>query len=98
MSLQKDPEGFEQKLLHRFVDFKDTHVLEVGCGEGRLTFKYAASAKRVIAFDPDHDSLRIARTDLPYSLQKHVHFAGASAKQIPFPRETFDIAMLAWSL
>lgn len=98
MSLQKDPEGFEQKLLHKFVDFKNAYVLEVGCGEGRLTYKYAASAKQVIAFDPDHDSLRIARADLPHGLQKHVHFTGASAKQIPFPRETFDIAVLAWSL
>lgn len=96
--MQKDPEGFERKTLHKFTDFAGQSVLEIGCGEGRLTFRYAASAKQVIAFDLDHDSLRIARADLPYGLQKHVYFAGASAKQIPFPRETFDIAVLAWSL
>lgn len=94
-TVQKDPEGFERKILHTFADFKGKHVLEIGCGEGRLTFKYAESAKQVTAFDPDHDSLRIARADNPHP---HVHFTGASAKHIPFSKEKFDIAVLAWSL
>jgi ubiquinone/menaquinone biosynthesis C-methylase UbiE len=105
MSLQKDPEGLEAKTLRRFLDFQDKHVLEVGCGEGRLTFKYAASAKQVTAFDPDHDALRIARTDLATKLNArdesrgtYAHFLGASASHIPFSKETFDIAILAWSL
>lgn len=92
---QKDPEGSERKALQKLVDFTDKTVLEIGCGEGRLTWKYAASAKRVIAFDPDHHSLRIARADC---LHPHVHFTNASAERIPFPKETFDIAVLAWSL
>ena len=98
MTLQKDPEGFEQKTLRAFVDFKDKRVLEVGCGEGRLTFKYAAASSLTVGFDPDHDALRIARADAPHDMQKHVHFMGASASYIPFSKETFDIAILAWSL
>jgi ubiquinone/menaquinone biosynthesis C-methylase UbiE len=98
MSLQKDPEGFERKTLHGYVDFKDKRVLEVGCGEGRLTWKYAGESNLTVGFDPDHDALRIARADAPYDLQKHVHFASASASNIPFSKETFDIAILAWSL
>ena len=98
MSLQKDPEGFERKSLHRFVDFKDKHVLEVGCGEGRLTWKYAGASSLTVGFDPDRDALRVARADAPYDLQKQVHFANASASHIPFSKETFDIAILAWSL
>lgn len=95
MTLQKDPEGFERKTLHKFVDFADKTVLEVGCGEGRLTWRYAADAKRVAGFDLDRDSLRVARADC---LHDHVHFACASANHIPFSKETFDIAVLAWSL
>jgi ubiquinone/menaquinone biosynthesis C-methylase UbiE len=98
MALEKDPEGFERKSLHKFAEFADQRVLEVGCGEGRLTWKYAGASKLTIGFDPDHDSLRIARADSPYALQKNVHFAEASASHIPFVNETFDIAILAWSL
>jgi 2-polyprenyl-3-methyl-5-hydroxy-6-metoxy-1,4-benzoquinol methylase len=74
MTLQRDPEGLEQKTLHALVDFKDKRVLEVGCGEGRLTFKYAAASSLTVGFDPDHDALRIARADSPHDLQKHVPF------------------------
>jgi ubiquinone/menaquinone biosynthesis C-methylase UbiE len=96
---QKDPEGFERKTLHKLVDFTDKTVLEVGCGEGRLTWKYAASAKRVIGFDPDHDSLRVARADAQdQSYGARVHFANANAGWIPFRKETLDIAILALSL
>ena len=98
MPLQKDPEGFEKKNLHKFAEFSRKHILEVGCGEGRLTFKYAGASSLTIGFDPDHDALRIARADSPYHLQKHVHFTNASASHIPFSKETFDIAILAWSL
>lgn len=94
----KDPEGIEKKTLHKFADFSGRTVLEIGCGEGRLTWRYAASARRVVGFDTDHSALRIARADAPAALQNRVHFAGASAGNIPFPDETFDIAVLAWSL
>jgi ubiquinone/menaquinone biosynthesis C-methylase UbiE len=96
--MQRDPEGSEQKTLLALVDLKDKRVLDIGCGEGRLTFKYAAASSLTVGFDPDHDALRIARTDSPHAMQKHVHFAGAGASHIPFSKETFDIAILAWSL
>ena len=98
MTLQRDPEGFEKKILHKYAEFVNKRVLEVGCGEGRLTWKYAGASSLTVGFDPDHDALRIARTDTPHDLQKHVHFANATASNIPFSKETFDIAVLAWSL
>jgi ubiquinone/menaquinone biosynthesis C-methylase UbiE len=98
MTLQKDPERTEITILGQFVDFKDKSVLEVGCGEGRLTWKYATHAKQVIALDPDLDSLKVARTDCPVDLRRNVSLTCASAMHIPFSKETYDIAILAWSL
>jgi ubiquinone/menaquinone biosynthesis C-methylase UbiE len=102
MSLQKDPENIEGKILQRLADFSNARVLEVGCGEGRLTFKYADSAKQVIAFDPDHDALRVAKADAKLKAGSQgepcATFTEASASYIPFSKETFDIAVLAWSL
>jgi ubiquinone/menaquinone biosynthesis C-methylase UbiE len=99
MSLQKDPEGFEKKILHKYVDFKNARVLEVGCGEGRLTWKYAPASAATYAFDPDHDALRVAHADMHPDLPGKVHLIQASATDgIPFSKERFDIAILAWSL
>lgn len=98
MSLQKDPEGFERETLHKYADFTGKCVLEVGCGEGRLTWRYAGASDLTIGFDPDQDAVRVAQADSPSDMRGHVHFAQASALDIPFRHETFDIAILAWSL
>ena len=94
----KDPEGFEKKTLHKFVDFANVRVLEIGCGEGRLTWKYAAGSTLTVGMDPDQNALRIARADSPYDLREKVRFTRATARYLPFSKETFDIAVLAWSL
>ena len=98
MSLQKDPDHNEIKHLHKFVDLKDKRVLEIGCGEGRLTWQYARDARAVFATDLDRDSLRIARVDRPSDLENQIHFASANSEYLPFSKEKFDIAILAWSL
>ena len=96
--MQKDPEGFEKKTLRKFVDLANKSALEIGCGEGRLTWKYADAPRLTVGFDPDHQALRVAQADCPQGLRDHIHFAQASASHIPFSKETFDIAILAWSL
>ena len=98
MTLQKDAEQNEIKYLHEFADFTDKRVLEVGCGEGRMTWEYAEDTRATIGIDPDLDALRIAEIDRPFHLEKKAFFARADSQNLPFPKETFDIAILAWSL
>src|SRR5512143_3058325 len=98
MTLQKDPERTETKVLHKFADFTGKRVLEVGCGEGRLTWQYAKSTRTTLGIDPDLNALRIAKVDRPFDLADKALFACADSQYLPFSKETFDIAVLAWSL
>ncbi len=96
MILQKDPERTETKALHRFADFSGKRVLEIGCGDGRLTWQYAKQAKFVAGIDLNADDLRLATIDRPSDLP--ASFIRADSTHIPFAKEKFDIAILAWSL
>lgn len=100
MSLQKDPDRNEIKYLRNFVDFTASRkrVLEIGCGEGRLTWQYAKDALSVVAVDLDYDSLRVAKVDRPSGLEDKTYLACANSEYLPFSKEKFDIAILAWSL
>ncbi|MBI3739960.1 MAG: class I SAM-dependent methyltransferase [Chloroflexi bacterium] len=96
MTLQKDPERTETKTLHKFADFSNKRVLEIGCGDGRLTWQYAKRARFAAGIDLEADDLRVATIDRPSDLP--VSFVRADSIHIPFPKEKFDIAILAWSL
>jgi ubiquinone/menaquinone biosynthesis C-methylase UbiE len=98
MTLIKDPERSERKYLHKYADFKNKRVIEIGCGEGRLTWRYASASLSTIGLDPDKDSLRVAEIDRPSDLDDSIDFINAEAEHIPFNKEKFDIAILAWSL
>ena len=97
MTFEKDPEQNETKHLLQFADFRGRRVLEIGCGEGRLTWRYAVKPALTIGIDPDRNALRVATIDRPSDLEEHVHFSNAQAEWLPFSKETFDLAILSWS-
>lgn len=98
MTVQKDSEGNEARHLHQYANFTGQHVLEVGCGDGRLTWKYARSARHVAAIDLERDDLRLAIIDRPAGLEKRVDVAQANAIHLPFRKSAFGRAIMAWSL
>jgi cyclopropane fatty-acyl-phospholipid synthase-like methyltransferase len=73
-------------------------VLELGCGDGRLTFRYAREAKSVLAVDPDEDEIAKANAARPPELADRVTFAAQGAAEVEGPRRRFDLALFAWSL
>ena len=98
MSLQRDLDRREIKSLRKFVDLTAKRVLEIGCGEGRLTWQYAIGPSHITAMDWDVNALRVARVDQPSDLDDKIYFTCANSEYLPFAKEKFDIAILAWSL
>ncbi len=93
-----DPEEAETRVLHSLADFRGRDVVEVGCGDGRLTWRFAEHAASVLAFDPDPELIRIAREEAPAPLRSKVTFQVADIQEIDLPRGAFDVALLSWSL
>jgi len=93
-----DPEEAHLAALRRLADFRGRRVLEMGCGEGRLTRGIAAEAATVLAFDPDAESIAEARASFPSELADRVAFEVASGKEIEIERGAFDLVLFSWSL
>jgi ubiquinone/menaquinone biosynthesis C-methylase UbiE len=98
MPMQRDPEGIEVRYLHAFADLRDARILEVGCGDGRATWRYAQHPRRITAIDPDPAYLDAALAARPEALRHSVTFIRSSAENLPFAAQTFDGAILTWSL
>jgi len=98
MSRVLDPEGEHLAALRRLASFGGQQVLELGCGDGRLTVPIAADADFVLAFDPDGEAVERARHSLPAELAERVAYEVASGAAIEIPPTSFDIAVFSWSL
>jgi ubiquinone/menaquinone biosynthesis C-methylase UbiE len=98
VSTWQDPDDNEIRYFNEFMDVENRRVLEIGAGDGRLIWRYAGAAAQVIGIDPDADGLQDALQDCPPELRSRVAFAVAQAEAIPFARQRFDRAVLAWSL
>jgi ubiquinone/menaquinone biosynthesis C-methylase UbiE len=95
--VDKDPEREERAHLLGFGDFAGQRVLEVGCGDGRLTWAYAQRTRGVVGIDVDRDALRVAQIERPADLAHTVPFVTATSTGLPFRKASFDMAVLAWS-
>jgi predicted RNA methylase len=93
-----DPEGAHLAALRRLGDFEGRRVLEMGCGDGRLTLGIGADAAHVFAFDPDAEAIARARRFLPADLAERVAYRVASAKSIELEPVSFDLTVFSWSL
>ena len=100
MAIVIDPEKNEPRALFDMADFSKQHVLEVGCGNGRVTWFYAEKAARVTAIDPSADQIALAREQLPSPLQDRVEFRAVAFEVFAAasPSSAFDIVLLSSSL
>lgn len=99
MTVEIDPEGHETDALFDLVDLDGAEVLEIGSGDGRLTWRYADRAAHVTAIDPFTDGIaraieRLRTTKLPIDF-RDVAFEDFAAQTEP---DVYDVAILSWSL
>jgi ubiquinone/menaquinone biosynthesis C-methylase UbiE len=93
-----DPDGVEIVTIKELVDLRDLRIVEIGCGDGRLTFECGREAASVVAVDSDEDAIRKARAETPNALRRRIRFEVADAAQLELPKGEFDLALFSWSL
>ena len=98
MPVFADPEDTETRALHDYADFNGKRVLEIGCGDGRLTWRYADRAASVVAIDPKAEDIESALEDCPDDVRRKIKFRVTRLEDLEIPAEKFDLALLSWSL
>jgi len=81
------------KKIIQFVDLKCKRILEVGCGNGRISSLLAPIAEQLNAIDPD--KLRIAEAK---ARDVDVVFDVGSGENLDFPDNVFDVIIFTLSL
>lgn len=93
----EDPEGRELDALAALDALGPSlaagRVLEIGCGDGRLTRRYAAHASSIVAIDPDPDAIADLRRELP-----RVDARAVGVHGLELDDASVDVVLFAWSL
>ena len=100
MAIRIDPEGEGSRALLSIANLASQHVLEIGCGDGRFTWRLAGEAGQVTAIDPSAEQIALAMEQLPKQLEgrvefRHIAFEDFAVTSAP---SAFDIVILSWSL
>src|SRR5215469_10286310 len=93
------PPGLEVRLFQRHLDLTGKRILEIGCGDGRLTREIAPLAASVLAIEPDPALVADARRLTAEADITNVRYRVGSAVDLRVAAgETFDVAFFSWSL
>jgi ubiquinone/menaquinone biosynthesis C-methylase UbiE len=97
MKALRDPEGAELNHLINACELSGKTVLEIGCGEGKLTRQYTGLPRILVGIDPKITDLRTAKNDIS-GVSLYSHVIQAIGEKLPFPSHSFDIVIFASSL
>jgi ubiquinone/menaquinone biosynthesis C-methylase UbiE len=92
-----DPEA-EIEAIRKLGGLDGARVLEIGCGDGRLTFRYAPAAHSVFAIDPKPDAIAEAMKRLSKEPAGNIRFETASALNFDQAPASLDIVLFSHSL
>ncbi len=99
MPLVMDPAGSEIRALQKDVRWKGKRVLEIGCGDGRLTLRMAAfGPSHIEAIDPDAARVRVARKSQPAHYRNRIRYHVGHSGRLGYQPNQFDIVIFSWAL
>lgn len=78
----------------QYIDVDNKDVLEVGCGDGRVTAFLAGKSKRLVAIDPDAEEIQKGKK----RNLTGVDFQVGSGEKTQFSDNTFDVVIFTLSL
>ncbi len=94
MAVYEDPEEHEIAALGAMVpSFAGYKVVEIGCGDGRLTRRYAHMAASVVALDRDAEAVATLAGTLP-----NVDARAIGVEELVLAPHSVDVVLFAWSL
>ncbi len=87
----------QQEIVHieKAVDLSGTNILEIGCGSGRLTEQLAPLCESVTGVDADEETID---TSSKSNTIENVTYLTASALDLPFENDSFDLVIFSLSL
>ncbi len=94
----RDPDQIESEYLGRVERLSDARVIEIGCGNGRLTWRYASLVDSVTGIDPEADALKEAMDAKQLEGRLRFDAVRALAERLPLKAESFDAALFSRSL
>lgn len=93
------PSKLELKNLRELANFANKKVLEIGAGDGRLTWQLAPVAQQWINLEPAVKEIRLAaQALLNIKAPTNVFLAQGDGRRLSFPNAYFDIVFFSWSL
>ncbi|SRR5258707_11808846 len=99
MALVIDPAKDEVRALRQAAQWLGKEVIEIGCGDGRLTLRLASlGPSHIEALEPTPALIRAARDYLPAPYAEKIHYHVGHAEKLKYPEGTFDIAVFSWVL
>ena len=93
-----DPEGAEIRVLKSLTRLAGRDVLEIGAGNGRLTWRYAECVASVVGLEPDEGRVARAKAATTVALRDRVDFRHADAATVDLPAAGFDVVLFSWSI
>lgn len=100
MAIRLDPENNETCALFDLADFTGQRVLEIGCGDGRVTWQFAKQAASVIAIDPDKEAIARAIKNRAAELSDRLEFLVSRIEDFAVAPDdpAFDVVLFTRSL